>query len=323
MGLAILARPDGLTLLPWVVLGIILSAKSSGLRFTLARLAPPAAVAGLLFAGYLVVNYRLSGSFWPNTFYAKQAEYAVLRQAALLARLARIGAAPMVGGLTLLAPGIVLSGLNQARARQWRRLLPLGWALGFLGLYAWRLPVTYQHARYLMPAIPALAIYGLDGLAGWARLNDPAGARRIVSRAWALSVAVVTLAFWLMGARRYSQDVRIIQTEMVATAQWLASNTPPNALIAVHDIGAVGYFSRRDILDLAGLVSPEIIPILRDEPALARLIVASGAGYLVTFPSWYPGIVADSRFQQVYSTGAPFGPADGGENMAVYRVAPP
>lgn len=322
-GLAILARPDGLTLLPWVVLGTFLSAKSSGWRLIPARLAALAAVAGLLFGGYLVFNYRLSGSLWPNTFYAKQAEYAVQRQAPFPARLARAGAAPMLGGLAVLAPGIVLSVISQARARQWGRLVPLGWALGFIGLYAWRLPVTYQHARYLMPAIPPLAIYGLDGLAGWARLNDPVRTRRIVSRAWALSVGAVTLAFWLIGAQRYGRDVRIIETEMVATARWLAANTPPSALIAVHDIGAVGYFSRRDVFDLAGLVSPDIIPVMRDEPALARLIVASGAGYLVTFPGWYPLIVADSRFQLVHSTGAPFGPAEGGENMGVYRVAPP
>ena len=40
-----------------------------------------------------------------------------------------------------------------------------------------------------------------------------------------------------------------------AVAQWLDRNTPPNALIAAHDIGAMGYFARRPPLDLAGLIS--------------------------------------------------------------------
>ncbi|MBI3763727.1 MAG: hypothetical protein HY260_17930, partial [Chloroflexi bacterium] len=195
------------------------------------------------------------------------------------------------------------------------------WAIAFLALYAWRLPVTYQHARYLLPAIPPLAVYGFDGLASWAQLNALSAVRRISSRAWVLSLAGVTVAFWIVGARAYAQDVRIVETEMVAAARWLGSNTPPDALIAVHDIGAVGYFSHREILDLAGLVSPEVIPIIRNQDALARLIVDSRADYLVTFPGWYPRLVVGPQFGRIYATGAPYSPAVGGENMTVYRVA--
>ena len=50
----------------------------------------------------------------------------------------------------------------------------------------------------------------------------------------------------------------------------MAHNTPPDALIAAHDIGAVGYFGQRRLLDLAGLVSPEVIPFIRDEAQHCR-----------------------------------------------------
>ena len=90
-------------------------------------------------------------------------------------------------------------------------------------------------------------------------------------------------------------------------------------VVAVHDIGAVGYFAPCDILDLAGLVSPEVIPIIRDEAALMALMEARDAAYLMTFPGWYPRMVTDPRVQLIYQTDGA-APAAGGEHMAVYRL---
>jgi hypothetical protein len=109
---------------------------------------------------------------------------------------------------------------------------------------------------------------------------------------------------------------------MVATARWVAANTPAEALIAAHDIGALGYFGRRHILDMAGLVSPQVIPFIRDEGRLSGWLDQEGASYLVTFPNWYPGLSASRQSQPVFVTGAPYSPAAGGENMTVYIWRP-
>ncbi|MGC8838799.1 MAG: hypothetical protein ACP5UM_10325, partial [Anaerolineae bacterium] len=66
--------------------------------------------------------------------------------------------------------------------------------------------------------------------------------------------------------------------------------------------------------------SPEVIPFIRDEDALLQYILARGADYLATFPSWYPRMVQDPRLQPIFQTGAPWAPLLGGENMAVYRI---
>jgi hypothetical protein len=88
------------------------------------------------------------------------------------------------------------------------------------------------------------------------------------------------LGCFLWGARFYADDVSFIEEEMVATAKWIAANTPADAVIAAHDIGALGYFDRHRILDLAGLVSPEVVPFIRDETRLAPSSARSGlSGY--------------------------------------------
>jgi hypothetical protein len=112
-------------------------------------------------------------------------------------------------------------------------------------------------------------------------------------------------------------DVAVIESEMVAAAHWVAENTEPGSLIGAHDIGALGYFGDRELVDLAGLVSPEVIPFIRDESRLGNYLDEQAADYLVTFPGWYPDLVARSTL--VYQTNKQYSPEMGGENMAVYR----
>ncbi|MFQ5409789.1 MAG: hypothetical protein ACE5FI_15370, partial [Anaerolineales bacterium] len=179
------------------------------------------------------------------------------------------------------------------------------------------------YGRYVMPAIPVLAVVGSGMAASWLRPGAAELLPRVTGRVWMAASALVLVIFWGIGLQRYFTDVRIIDSEMVATAQWVERETPADALVAAHDIGALGYFGGRSLLDMAGLISPDVVPFIRDEARLAAYIKAQGAAYLVTFPGWYPRIVARPEWQPVFSTGAPHAPAAGGENMAVYvRVEP-
>jgi arabinofuranosyltransferase len=67
----------------------------------------------------------------------------------------------------------------------------------------------------------------------------------------------------LLSYYRYG-SIQIQQARLVATnravGQWVQLHTPENSVLAAKDIGYIGYYSRRKILDLAGLVSPECIP---------------------------------------------------------------
>jgi hypothetical protein len=44
---------------------------------------------------------------------------------------------------------------------------------------------------------------------------------------------------------------------------WLREHTPADARVAMEPIGYIGYYSQRRILDLVGLVSPEMVPLNR------------------------------------------------------------
>lgn len=319
VGLSTWVRPEGITLIAPLVLGALLPHDTWISRWR--AVAPLFLGFLLLFVPYLLFNRAFAGAWWPNTFYAKQAEYAILRQGSLWRRLGGQFLLPLVGVGALLLPGFVRM-LNHALCRRnWGVLLVAAWIGGHLVLYALRLPVTYQHGRYIIPAMPVYFILGLAGLFLWARSPVHRFWDRIVRRAWLLSTASVLLVFWVIGADAYRRDVAFIESEMVTTARWLAQHTAPDDLIAAHDIGALGYFAARPLLDLAGLVSPEVIPFIRDEVQLARYLDAQGARYLVTFPSWYLQLV--QRGGEIFDTQGEIRLALGMDNMVVYRWSSP
>ncbi len=315
IGVSIWLRPDGLTLmgpLGWVIFFTI-----DNWRERLRSLA--VSLAGILIGllPYLAFNQWLAGSPWPNTFSAKQTEYAGLQALPLFVRLWEQFQLPLIGAGAILAPGILYFIVYSARQRNWAHFAALLWAIGFMGIYAWRLPVTYQHGRYIMPVMPVLFVLGLLGLYHFV-ISHPQRIAWVVSRAWLVSLVLVQLTFLFLGARAYARDVAWIQTEMVQAADWIAENTQPDDLIAAHDIGALGYFSERDILDLAGLISPEVIPFIKDEMRLAEYLDQKQVDYLMTFPSWYPFLANEKN--RVYFTGSVT--VFGTEPMTIYKWRP-
>jgi hypothetical protein len=270
---------------------------------------------GGLFALYLLFNLALAGSPWPSTFYAKQAEYNSYLQLPFITRLGGEALQPLLGAGIVLLPGLLLSLVSAVRGRKWGVLIAILWGIGYLGLYAWRLPVTYQHGRYVIPAMPIFFLVSFTGLVEFV-LQPTRGYGWILPYFWKTLTGLLLLAFWGLGGFSYARDVSIIESEMVVTARWVSGNIPPGVLVAAHDIGALGYYGGHDLVDLAGLVSPEVVPFLRDETRLALYLDERQVGALVTFPGWYPSLTRD--LAPVFVTGSSFAPEMGEENMAVY-----
>jgi hypothetical protein len=278
----------------------------------------------LLLVPYLLFNLITSGLPFPNTFYAKQAEYqAEIVNFSFAVRLWRVARPTIVGAQVLLLPGFAFAIYRTIREKRVEAALPLVWWATTLALYAWRLPKDYQHGRYLIPTIPMLVVFGSWGTLSLLRLDSRQAIVRVLSRVMFLAALVLLLIFWIVGARAYAADVGFIEGEMVAIAHWLGYNTPSDALIAVHDIGAVGYLVDRPLLDLAGLITPEIVPFIADEVRLLTFMEEKGADYVVFFPDWSPTYTRmshDPRLHPVYSTGYAWTSRQGRANMTVYET---
>jgi hypothetical protein len=312
-GMSVWVRPDGLTLAGPCLLTILLveTKRPDRWRGVTAYLMGM----GSFFLPYLAFNLALAGTPMPNTFYAKQAEYAAWQARPFLYRAGVTLAQLATGAAALLLPAAVGYVIHASRRRNVPIIAAAAWCFLYMLLYVLRLP-AYQHARYLMPAMPVLLLLGLFGFLRAQESKHLERSRWVFERAWKSAVALLTAGFFVLGARAYGQDVGLIESEMVNTAKWVSQNVPPDAVVAAHDVGALGYFDEHPLLDLAGLVSPEVLPFIRDEAKLSAFLDQRHASYLVAFPSLYPKLAEVSK--PVYSSGGRFAPASGEQNMTVY-----
>jgi hypothetical protein len=309
-GLSVWVRPDGLTLLGPILFTAYF--QESTLKERLRALWKVFMGFGILFGFYLLFNLALSGTPMPNTFYAKQAEYGEYWLSKTLSeRLSDYLLPVLASPFIVLIPGAVLWFYNSIRERNWGAIAGLLWFTGYVGIYFMRLP-AYQHGRYIIPAFPTMYLWGMLGLMGYA-LRPNANRRLLVP--WGITAALLCLSFQVVGAVQNASDVIWIETQMVQTAKWVNEHLTPDDRLAVHDIGAIGYFAPNPLIDLAGLITPEVVPFIRDEERLASFMDSAEAEYLIVFPGLYPRLTRG--MEPVYTAGAEVLVFE--ENMQVYR----
>lgn len=140
------------------------------------------------------------------------------------------------------------------------------WTAALLAGYA--LKQVWIISRYVSPLAPVLLL-GMAAVVEWLMNGRRIGPRgRIAGRIVIGASVAVTLALngWVLAAqvRPHAQQFPRDVTECYGgIGDWLRENTPEDTVIAALDIGAVGYLSERRVLDLMGLVSPEILELGR------------------------------------------------------------
>lgn len=174
----------------------------------------------------------------------------------------------------------------------WRRTWVLAlFVLSFPVVFSLFYPNASSHGRYLMPTIPPAMLLGAAGLR-WlaARLRG-----KLAISAFALG-AVVLLGWTTERLDRKAEilgwNVQNINAMHVTLGRWINENTLPTDTIAVNDVGAIGYYADRFIVDLVGLVTP-YLPFWQN-------IDTYHPKYLVIFPDWYRDAVTSERFAREY-----------------------
>ncbi len=262
--LAALTRPEAVFLLVlWGVFLVIDTDSREGVRRLLAGALPPT----LIYGGWLVFARLYFGTFWPNTLAAKTAGSGGIpglvdsfqRQVQVVGATDAVLAGALVAALFFGGPRL------WPRRRQAQRLLPWVWVGAMPVLYGMRgVPVI---SRYLVPMLPVLAWLAWRAVERWWAGEEPEPAARpgaVLLGLGLCGLALVQNLVWYNAAvvpqvRSFTTGLR---QSLIPWGQWFATHTDPGATIAAPDIGAIGYYSHRRVLDLAGLVSPAMIPLL-------------------------------------------------------------
>lgn len=230
------------------------------------------------------------------------------------------------------------------------RRMPLTYVLVAVGLWQvlrwWRAGVRF----------PGLVLaFGLVQVAAYSLMGAPVGYFWYLAPGnLALDLAAVAGAFWLaqqalarvgasgprwswlpsvavmVGMLRLAMTPFVPVTdyrlgaEYAAAGRWIDQNTRPDEVVAATEIGYLGYFSKREIRDIHGLIHPESLPHLKKEewdwwfvhkpPSVVVVHTPAWSGEPSIKMGWQPDNF--QQFQARYAKAASFG------QIEVYRLKP-
>ena len=324
-GLAALSRPEGYLLFAMalgdIVFALIIQQKDVPWRARWRRLPLlPVVMFSVVVLPTLIFSLNISGHLLPNTYRAKT----IIDLRPDLDFLS-VAAQYLILDNPLLLPFFVLgAGVLLPRAP----ILSL-WSAGLPLVYAFLHAALYQHGRYLIPLIPCNAAIAVFGLLEAGKLALKRGWRWRGSRASLpvlVSAVVVAATAWRLPAmaRLTAWNVDNINKMHVALGHWVAEHTPPDAVLALNDIGAIAYVSERPVVDLAGLITPEVVPLLHAPDRDARLVdfmIEQDVQYAILFPDWFPALSSrDDLLEPIHHVTLDRNTIAGGRTMVVYRA---
>ena len=289
-GLSLITRPDALILVTLLMLERVRQAwrtrRKAG-AYPAMRWSEAAALLAPV-AAWAIVAWFAYGSPIPQSIVAKAAAYHLPAEAGFV-RLLQHFATPFLEELAF-GPAAIAVGipvyliLFSLGAMEAIRRRPGTWptfaypAAYFLA-FSIANPLIFRW--YLASPLPT---FFLGIFVGVARL---AADLRRPALAWAFGAAalLLTLNGWTLrpdsGPTRPAPQMAFVGLEELYTdvGRRLNAVVVPDEVVAAGDIGAIGFFSRARILDLLGLISPQVVPYypLPDEDYVINFAVSSQA----------------------------------------------
>lgn len=245
--LAALTRPDG------ILVAAILAAE-----FLLARRRPIPWGAVGLYLGLLLPWYLFAWAYFgspiPATLATKQHQAGLaVSQGFAQGFLSTLIEYSARWQYWISAP-LALAGLVEW-ARQPRRWLTL---FAWTGVYfaAYSLLSVSRYFWYYAPLVPAFVVaagLGLEWLYGLTERHN----HRLARLAAILLITIPGLAqvYELANLQAYAERRAVIYQ---AIGEWLQAHTPENATVGALEVGIIGYYAQRPMVDFAGLIQPDV-----------------------------------------------------------------
>ena len=263
----------------------------------------PAIIIALFGVAYAGFNLLLSGSPLPNTYAAKLKYYSGGGKSFPEEVFHFLTDGHLVILAIFAAVGILMVLQQIVRRKQSPQLVSLLWCGGMFIAYWYSLPRLYQEGRYMMPVLP---FFFLLGISGFGFVQETLNRRfhsikkRYIESSFSI-IYLVMVAQFVNGAWKgkdvYADYCKYINDRQVTTGHWLHDHLPENSIVATHDVGAIAFYSERRIVDMVGLVSPEMTKYIGSYDQLNRFLVRNKVTHIAVLRNWFEVANRNSVFQ--------------------------
>ncbi|MFA7359541.1 MAG: hypothetical protein WC139_00745 [Candidatus Kapaibacterium sp.] len=255
-------------------------------------------IASVFLTLYFIMNLSLSGSLLPNTYNAKLTYYAPeFRSRSEFFKF------EVWDYFTKGSYGVIMIGFfaglyftisDLFKKKYNGNFLYIIFIAAFIFIYWYKLPYAHRFGRYLMPIIPFMIIVSSTGFRDLLKAFGGFIKNRTVTVYSTVIILLIIAMFsfnnYLENKNNYIAECKYINDRQVEAAKWIAANTNENEIIATHDVGAIGYYSKRKIVDVAGLVTPELITKISEAnyvEEMKQYLNKNGVTYIAVLREWY------------------------------------
>jgi len=286
----------------------------------------------LIALPYFIFSYNVSGHFFPNTFrgqggglhlmpglnYLRIVAIYFLRDNLVTGILYLSGFVHLIFNIKKFLRGDYGS---LALVFLWLYLLPL--------VSSFLVPNWRHHVRYMIPAIPFVniaAVYFLAVFLKSTKLKKVRNFLTLTPKRYAIIVSL-SLIYFVVYAIAFGKNTDNINDQQVKIAEWVGKNVGRNETIAVNDIGAIIYLNKNRVIDMAGLVTPEILKYREytwddNLDSLNSLLKKNNVSYIIIYDHWFTEYLARHKDELEFVTSAILedNTICGGEEMKVYKT---
>ncbi len=332
LSLAAVSRPEGYLLYLLYVLDVLANfIKDKSLKTNLLKVILSVILFSAITLPYLFFSYSISGNFFPNTFRGQGGGFSLIPNFNYL-RIAVIYFFRdnfIVGILYLFSFYFYIAHIKDLRGKMkdlnlvflWTLVLPL--AMSIL------IPNWRHHVRYLIPLLPfvnLIAVYLLLSILNSNRFEKLKS--RVTAKRYLLSlVIVVSLVYYVVYAVAIGRNTDNINNQQVKLAYWVKENVGQNETIALNDIGAIKFINKNRVIDMAGLITPEILKYRTytwndNLDSINYLLKKNNVSYIIIYDHWFSEYLNKYENTLTYVTSAVLedNTICGGIEMKVYKT---
>lgn len=331
ISLATVSRPEGFLLFSLYILDLIFNLLYiRKLKENFIRLVLSVALFLMITVPYLIFSYKISGHFFPNTFRGQGGGVHFIPDPEYLGYVLKYFINDNFITALLYSVSVVYYLINLKNYFTKLKLVNLTflWIIFLPLISSVLIPNWRHHVRYMIPLIPFIntaAVYMLYNLTLSGKFDF---LRRLNLRKYGFFVILLfSLVNYLVFAAALGKNTGNINDQQVKLARWVFENVKRDETIAVNDIGAIGYINKNRIIDMAGLITPEILRYRtynwKDNlDSVNYLLKKNNVNYIIIYDEWFKEYLNQNRNNLTFITSAYLedNTICGGKEMKIYKT---